>query len=198
MPGACKNWFTVQRWVDISNRDYGVTWATVDAPLVEVGAITAELPWMEHIEPSPTLYSYVMNNYWHTNYRAEQEGPTTFRYSLQPHRSYSPELAARFGAEASQPLLVAPAGASPVTQPRLRVEPAEAMVAAFKPSDDGRAWIVRLFNASDAPVTTKVHWGELQPQAVWLSGVNEKPRHQVTGGVHLPAYGLVTLRADLP
>ena len=37
LPGACKNWFTVQRWVDVSNDEYGVTWATLDAPLVEVG-----------------------------------------------------------------------------------------------------------------------------------------------------------------
>ena len=27
LPGSCKNYFTVQRWVDVSNRDYGVTWA---------------------------------------------------------------------------------------------------------------------------------------------------------------------------
>jgi hypothetical protein len=23
--GACKNYFTVQRWIDVSNKDYGVT-----------------------------------------------------------------------------------------------------------------------------------------------------------------------------
>ena len=45
--GANKNYFTVQRWVDISNKDFGVTWATLDAPLVEVGAITAETPWIK-------------------------------------------------------------------------------------------------------------------------------------------------------
>ena len=41
MPTACKNWFSVQRWVDISNRRFGVTWAALDAPLVELGGITA-------------------------------------------------------------------------------------------------------------------------------------------------------------
>ena len=34
----CKNWFSVGRWVDVSNPgDYGVTWATLDAPMVLVG-----------------------------------------------------------------------------------------------------------------------------------------------------------------
>jgi hypothetical protein len=113
LPGACKNYFTVQRWVDVSNADYGVTWATVDAPLIEVGAITCDpraeaVGWLKHIEPSTTLYSYVMNNYWETNYKAGQEGPTTFRYSIEPHRKFESGRAAQFGVERSQPLVVVP------------------------------------------------------------------------------------------
>ena len=93
IPGACKNWFTVQHWVDISNEQYGVRWFTPDAPLVEIGGITANLigslsnprAWMDHIEPSQTIYSWAMNNHWHTNYRAEQDGPTVFRYYIFPY-----------------------------------------------------------------------------------------------------------------
>ncbi|MFH1719900.1 MAG: glycoside hydrolase, partial [Planctomycetota bacterium] len=104
LPGACKNYFTVQRWVDVSGAKYGVTLATPDAPLVEVGAITCDprgksVGWIEHLEPSATLYSYVMNNYWETNYKAGQEGPTTFRYAIKPHRQFDPGEAARFGTE---------------------------------------------------------------------------------------------------
>ena len=43
MPSACKNWLTVGRWVDVSNRDFGVTWVTLDAPLVQLGGLTARL-----------------------------------------------------------------------------------------------------------------------------------------------------------
>ncbi len=43
MPSACKNWLTVGRWVDVANAEFGVTWVTLDAPLVEVGGITATL-----------------------------------------------------------------------------------------------------------------------------------------------------------
>ncbi len=90
IPGACKNWFTVQRWVDISNEDRGITWFTPDAPLVQAGGITANLigalpdtrAWKNRIEPGQSVYSWAMNNHWHTNYRAEQEGPTVFRYYL--------------------------------------------------------------------------------------------------------------------
>ena len=33
IPSACKNWFSVNRWVDVSNDQLGVTWVTLDAPL---------------------------------------------------------------------------------------------------------------------------------------------------------------------
>ena len=122
LPGACKNWFTVQRFVDISNDNSGVTWATIDAPLVEMGGLTANLPgtqgtpecFLAHIKPSQTLYSWVMNNHWYTNYKADQEGPTTFRYAIRPHAGYDAVAAQRFGIECSQPLVVLPArGAAP-------------------------------------------------------------------------------------
>ena len=65
--------------------------------------------WIEHLEPTQTFYSYVMNNYWETNYKASQEGMTTFRYSIMPHLQYDQAAAARFAIERSQPLLVRPA-----------------------------------------------------------------------------------------
>jgi hypothetical protein len=43
MPSACKNWLAVGRWADVSNRDHGVTLVTLDAPLLEVGGITANM-----------------------------------------------------------------------------------------------------------------------------------------------------------
>ena len=128
IPGACKNWFSVERWVDVSNEQYGVTWATADAPLVEIGGLTANLPrsqpnpnaYLKKIEPSATLYSWVMNNHWHTNYRADQEGPTTFRYAIRPHGAYDAVEAARFGVESTQPLVVAPAAGDKPAAARVR------------------------------------------------------------------------------
>lgn len=149
MPGACKNWFSVQRWVDVSNDDVGVTWATLDAPLVEVGAITADIlgthnrteDWIEHLEASQTLYSWAMNNHWFTNYRAYQEGPTTFRYAVRPHAGYSAAEATRFGRALSQPLVMAPLmlvlGHGALTESRVTVSADDVFITAFKPVDQG-------------------------------------------------------------
>jgi hypothetical protein len=203
LPGACKNYFTVQRWVDVSNRDYGVTWATVDAPLIEVGDITSDprgktVGWLKNIEPSTTLYSYVMNNYWETNYKAGQEGPTTFRYSIMPHRRFDSGRAARFGIESSQPLIaVSVDNKSPVQHSILSVKPAGVIVTAFKPSEDGTARIVRLFNAGGKSVKARLTWAKPAPETAWLSNLAEEKISKITKPINMAAYEIVTLRIPL-
>ena len=199
--GACRNWFTVQRWVDVSNQDYGVTWATVDAPLVEVGAIAPQPEsthsprgWIKSIGPSQTLYSYVMNNYWTTNYRHDQAGVKTFRYSIEPHRQCDLGRAAKFGVERSQPLLVVPVDPeSPVQGSLLAVRPEGVMVTAWKPSRDGQAWIVRLFNASGQTQKARLRW--TAPRATWLSNLAEEALSPITGPIEMAANEIVTLRS---
>ena len=207
--GACKNYFTVQRWVDLSNEQFGVTWATVDAPMVELGQITMDvLPdknkpeyWIESLKPTGTLYSYVMNNYWETNYKASQDGPTTFRYAIRPHaKTYDPIAAARFGIEQSQPLVTMPATEKTpkVVASLLEVSPADVIVTALKPSDDGKAWIVRLFGAGGKDVEAELVWRDPQPKRITISGPSEAPCKAASGKIEVPAWGIVTVRAELP
>jgi len=206
MPSACKNWFTVGRWADVSNADRGVTWVTLDAPLLQIGGITATLlgsqadpnVWRERVEPTQKLYSWAMNNHWGTNYRAYQEGPTVFRFVLQPHRRRDVAQASRFATGFSQPLVVVQSqGLKPPGKPLLAVEPEEVIVTALKPSDDGRALIVRLFNASGKARSARLRWADVQPTAVFMSDTSERAGEQVGNRIEVPASGLVSLRAEL-
>ncbi|MEK7996234.1 MAG: glycosyl hydrolase-related protein, partial [Planctomycetota bacterium] len=204
LPGACKNYFTVQRWVDISNENHGVTWATIDAPLIEIGAITNDprdksVGWIEHIEPSTTFYSYVMNNYWETNYKAGQEGPTTFRYSIEPHGKFESGRAARFGVEQSQPLVAVPVDSeTPIRRSILSVKPTDVTVTAFKPSSDGKAWIVRLFNTGERAARVTLTWTKPAPDAIWLSNLAEEKVSEISGPIEMAGYEIVTLRVSPP
>ena len=208
MPSACKNWLTAGRWADVANKDFGVTWVTLDAPLVQVGGITATLlnsqtnpdGWIKKIEPTQKLYSWAMNNHWHTNYRAYQEGPVQFRFVLRPHRGRGADAEnSRFATGFSQPLVATPArGRAPSPTPLLRVEPDDVFVTALKPSDDGKAWIVRLFGANGTPANAKLTWPKPAPKRVWLSDTSEKPLQELTGDIPVPAWGVVTVRAELP
>jgi hypothetical protein len=205
IPGSCKNWLMVGRWADVANNDFGVTWVTLDAPLVQVGGITATLlnsqtdprVWRKKIEPTQRLYSWVMNNHWGTNYRAWQEGPVTFRYLLRPHRGFDAAAASRLALGPSHPLLaLAARGDPPQSTPLLKIKNGENLITSLKPSDDGRAWIVRLFGAGGRTVKTSFFWNGIEPKAVWLSDTSEKPVRKLSGPLEVPAYGLVTLRVD--
>ena len=208
MPSACKNWLTVGRWAEVANAEFGVTWLTLDAPLVQVGGITATLlnsqtnpdVWRKTIEPTQKLYSWAMNNHWGTNYRAYQEGPVVFRFVLRPHRGpCSDAEASRFATGFSQPLVAVPGrGRAPSSTPLLQVEPADVIVSGLKPSDDGTAIIVRLLGASDKSMNAKLTWSQPAPRRLWISDTSERPKHEVVGDVQVPAWGLVTLRAELP
>ena len=205
LPGSCKNWLPVGRWVDVSSETHGVTWATLDAPLVELGGITATMLgsqrdptiWRKHIEPTQLLYSWVMNNHWGTNYRAYQEGSVTFRYALQPHAHRSSADACKFALGLSQPLLAGPA-ASPHETPAslLRVEPADVIAVALKPSNDGKAWVIRLYGASGEARRARLQWADGVERGTSICDLAEQPIHRVTGEIAIDGLELVTLRVE--
>jgi alpha-mannosidase len=204
IPSACKNWLTVGRWVDVANRNCGVTCVTLDAPLIEVGGVTATLlnsqtnpdVWRKKIGRSQKFYSWAMNNHWGTNYRAYQDGETMFRFILRPHRGKNdPAEATRFATGFTQPLL-AGRGAGMGNKSSLRLSSDDVVVTGFKPSDDHKAWIIRLFGAGGKNENVKLVWGERDPRAVYLSGTGEKAGEKIGNSVPVPGYGVVTLRAE--
>jgi hypothetical protein len=203
LAGACKNWFSIERWVDISNGKMGVTWSSADAPLMEMGGLTANLPrsqpnpnaYLKTIKPASRIYSWVMNNHWHTNYRAEQDGPTWFHFAIQPHGAYDPVAATRFGLESTEPLIVAPATGPAPAGPRVNIEPATVIATAFKPSDDGQALIVRLFNPTDAPQTAHLKWSRPVRHA-WMSSAREEQGEPAPDAIPVAKFGTATLRVE--
>ena len=159
LAGACKNFFSVESWVDISNREYGVTWATANAPLVEIGEITAEQPWIKSIKTSSSIYSYVMNNYWHTNYKADQEGPVTFAYSIQPHAAFDAAEAAKFGVEKRQPLIISVSD-SPrsLHLPLMEISSTKLLVSSIKPAAVANSWLVHVYNPTAEDQMARLRW----------------------------------------
>jgi hypothetical protein len=189
----------------VANEGFGVTWITPDAPLVEIGGITATLlnsqtdlrGWRRKIEPTQRLYSWVMNNHWGTNYRAYQEGPVVFRYLLRPHLAFDPAEASRLAIGRSQPLLAVGArGSAPPAAPLLPLAPGEKLITSLKPSDDGRAWIVRLFGAGEGLVKTRLFRNPPGPRRIWLSDTSERPLQRCPDPIEIPSRGLVTLRVE--
>jgi hypothetical protein len=82
LPGTTLDWHAVQNWVEFSGKDARVIWSPVEAPLVMVGDINIG-KWLTSLDlQNAWVFSYAMNNYWMTNFKASQEGRVEFRYSL--------------------------------------------------------------------------------------------------------------------
>jgi hypothetical protein len=205
LEGACKNWFSVERWVDISNEKEGVTWSTVEAPMVEIGGLTANLPrsqpdphaFMSRIKPSARIYSWVMNNHWHTNYRADQDGETVFHYAIRLHGGYDQAAAARFGVESTEPLIVAPAVGLAPNGPLVEISSGPIMITSLQPSRDGKALILRLYNVGEKTARASLKWNVVNLKSVYVSDTLQETGAPAKEVIELPAYGLRTLRAQL-
>jgi alpha-mannosidase len=200
---ANRNWYTAQRFVDVANAERGVTLAPLDAPLVQVGGMTANLlgsvatnRWMRKAIASQTLYSWAQNNHWHTNYKADQPGITTFRYLVRPRRSaWSAAGASRFGLESTRPLIVVPAAGSEAAGPVLAVSSPDVIIETVKASEDGGAIIVRLFGASDRERQVTLT-GRLASGAMAITDLTEKPLKPAGGSITVPAQGVVSVRIE--
>lgn len=219
LPGANRNYYCVQRWVDVSNEEYGITWVTPDAPMLQfhpfriIGRGRGCLPeismmfdttpdgvpefWLRSIDPGTFFYSWVMTNHWETNYRAYQQGPHRFVYSLIPHRGgFDPVASQRHGRGICQPLLAVSADpAKPVVEPLLRLDGEGVVVTALLPSRDGKALMVRLFNTANDAKSVRLQWG--RPTGLtWISNPGEEPLEQAPAAIELAKQAVVTLRVD--
>src|SRR5277367_111156 len=206
LPGSCKNWLPVGRWIDVANAQHGVTCATLDAPLVELGFLSATMLgsqthpeiWRKKIEPTQKFFSWAMNNQWATNYRAYQDGLIEFRYALRPHGGYEPATASRFAIGLSQPLVVSAQGQPSRMALKLRIDQEDVLLQECKRSTDDSAWIVRLFGASGEDRRANLTWADHTPIKIWRSDLREQPLDRLGTQVEVPAWELVTLRIETP
>ncbi|WP_246197715.1 glycoside hydrolase family 38 C-terminal domain-containing protein [Chitinophaga agrisoli] len=203
LPNTNRNWYTVQRWVDVSNKDMGITWSSPDAPLFEIGRYpTAGLLgglhnstlWRSFTEQQPTIASWVMNNLWHTNFRASQEGPVTFRYYLQAHKAYDAYAANLYGLANHQPLIAARATGPAQEALFFTIQCPGVYVENINPARNGKGVMLQLVNTADAPaaVTLAPHNGAAALR-VWQSNLQEEDLTEMKTAFNLPAKGVLMI-----
>ena len=208
LPGSCRDFIGAHSAVDASGQTYGVSLVTLDAPLIQIGAITDERQndrgtrnWRDRTAPGTTLYAYLLNNYWHTNYKADQQGPLSYRFVLRPHGAFDPVALRRFSAEQDSPLLVfASDPAAPSLRAPFAVESASVLVSGLVPADDGRALLVRLYNPTDEPAGVTIR-PAIAGTRVMTVGADGVPVELTSGTLTVRPRATQTIRlrvADLP
>ena len=204
LPGSCRDYFCAQHWADVSNDSTGVLIAVPDAPLIETGTMTDETQnqggvrsWKERAGRGGRIYSYVMNNYWHTNYKADQEGEAVFRYAVTPHGAFDPAEAERAGIGVSQPLIPAPPGEglTPGTS-LLTVEPSSVIATSLKPASEGKGWILHLYNAGGGETEVRLTWHGAGRETFYESDLTERRGKAAGFPILIPSSGIAILRIE--
>jgi Glycosyl hydrolases family 38 N-terminal domain/Glycosyl hydrolases family 38 C-terminal domain len=112
LPGSASDWNTIQDFAAVKNENAQIVFVSPRAPLVQFGDLNiGKFQKIAHPE-HPFIYAWPMNNYWTTNFNAEQQGEFTCTYSVTSTQDTSKEFATKFGWETTIPLLarVFPAG----------------------------------------------------------------------------------------
>lgn len=157
--GACHEWYSVEDFAACLDRSSGqeVVIAPLDAPLVTLGDINRGLWPSDAATTTPTLFSYAMNNYWHTNYKAGQGGDFRFRYEMTSSGAtpLSDAQRLRFARSvANPPLAIAATGVA--TAPQVSLE-SDAIIASMKPAAYEPGVVLRLRNCQDTTQTVALH-----------------------------------------
>ena len=159
-PGSTSSFFGIQHFTDFSNARYGVTLATINAPLVVYGEPRPAL-WLapsdaefDAKKPGRSQVSlYLMNNMFFTNIPLSQPGPATFRWSVRSHDGdWVAGKAHAFAWETSHPLETFVIGKKhqgtlpPNEHSFLSVDADNVVCSTLKPAEaNGEGFILRFF-----------------------------------------------------
>lgn len=104
IPGTTAGWNTVQSFVSARNSDMQVLLSTNEVPLFMMGELMDDPFRKVHVHEKTHFFSWVMNNYWHTNFRAFQEGEFRWSYTITSLPGCSEADAWQFGQGNRTPL----------------------------------------------------------------------------------------------
>ena len=216
LPGGCKEWLPLQTGVRFEGAKAQVFLASPDIPLFCIGDINRGRWPKEWPLAGGRIFSYVLNNYWHTNYKAEQGGEIAFQYSLTSGVEISPSDAYRLGREARRPLYAQRMSYQAFREPHAPyLEPAGGTLARLESDRDhivlstlkGARWadglIVRLQEISGRNGTAVITLPERRIAQAWQTDLLERDLHALAvspdGELHVevPAWGLATVRLVL-
>jgi alpha-mannosidase len=166
-PGAGHEWFSVQHWVSVQQDGVSATVMPLDSSLATFGDINRGAWPTEFGQRPGTVFSYVMNNYWHTNYRAEQGGHFRFRYVITSATHTDAPALSRRGWEEETPLeenqITSQDKALDLPRPLdgnqgsfLSVGDPDLLLDTWKPAEDGHGTIMRLIDLGGAARTVTI------------------------------------------
>lgn len=103
--GSSNDWYTVQNFATARNDRMQVITGSQEIPLMQFGAINTGRYEAGAVPQSTNMYSWPMNNYWVTNFNADQMGEMQWSYYITSGSDNSIDYATRFAWQNRIPLL---------------------------------------------------------------------------------------------
>jgi hypothetical protein len=212
MKGGNLEWFSVQHWVAADQDNVSVALVPVDAHLITLGDIVRGAWPREFGSRKGTIYSYLMSNYWETNWPAGQGGDYTFRYAVTSGRNLSPGSLSRLGWEEMSPIEVNEIKSQDkaINPPRpldsaessfLQVDQPNVVLVTWKRAEDDQGTILRFVEVDGQHGTVGVKVPILNLQSAWICNAMEKNQQPVTVSGHrlefsIKPFEIVTIRVQ--
>jgi len=206
LPGGSREWYLPTTWSAVSNRDATAAVVAIDAPLVNLGDIV-RATWPADFSPkSSTILSWLMNNYWATNFPAWQEGDFTFRYAITSGARFEPASLNHFGWNALTPLErddvqgSTDPGVLPNHQASLlSISNPNINVLTWKTAEDGDGTILRLQEAAGEASQFTISSKYLKLEQAWSCNLLEENQAPIPSspngvGVSIRPFQVVTIR----
>lgn len=150
IPGSSNDWYTVQNFATARGTASQVILGSPAIPLMQFGAINTGRYQAGAVPQSTQMYSWPMNNYWVTNFNADQRGELQWNYFIHSAKDNSIEYATKWAWENRIPFLtrVLPADVErrPALQPAslFRIEPGNLLLVNMRPVENERAVMLQL------------------------------------------------------
>jgi len=182
-PGSNSDYYTMQYWASVSNKEMGVALSSIEAPVIEFGGLWPGYVSQAHHGITPQgfghdflkggelkkghMYSYVMVNNFRTNFQPVQVGERLFRYSIFTYKKdwkrgkvYQLKVY-QFGWSFQNPLIPVcmkgkKEGTLPASYSFCEVDKPNVLLLTLKQAEDGEGLIMRLMETEGKNTDVKV------------------------------------------
>ena len=97
LEGSSSDWSTIQNFASVRNDKAQIVFVSDEIPLVQFGDLNVGRYYYRLKPKTNHIYSWVLNNYWVTNFKASQAGELQWRYHITSTPDRSDTFATRFG-----------------------------------------------------------------------------------------------------
>ncbi len=167
--GSANDWNTVQNFTSVRNASSQLVIGCAEMPLWQFGAINTGRYQAGATPQTTNLFSWPMNNYWVTNFNADQRGGHSWTYYLTSSADNSNSFATQFGWGCRVPYLsrIIPGsgtGDSNWNGSFIIGWPANVILITSEPSVDGKSIMIHLRETNGKPAELNL-----------TNGINRKP-----------------------